>query len=123
MSAFNLEGEGARVFRVFCTYLVFTQGLTGLIFVSNALFNNLGYPGVSTSSNLLRDVVLMLPMTLAGAAIFGAPGVLIGQQTATLSVAVLATLLSWRLVERLRDGKAMPESIVKRLVRPGSKSK
>ena len=111
--AFGLSGEGASVFRFFATYLVFTNGLSGFIFVSNAIFNNLGYPGVSTAANLLRDGVLMFPLTLLGALWLGAPGVLFGQQLATVVVAVAALAFAWVLTGRLEQGKAMPTKIVR----------
>ena len=113
VAAFGLSGEGAAVFRFFATYLVFTNGLAGFIFVSNAIFNNLGYPGVSTAANLLRDGVLMLPLTLVGAFWLGAPGVLFGQQLATVLVALAALSFAWALTGRLEQGKVMPKKIIR----------
>ena len=113
VAAFGLSGEGAAVFRFFATYLVFTNGIAGFIFVSNAIFNNLGYPGVSTAANLLRDGVLMLPLTLLGALWLGAPGVLFGQQLATVLVAMAALSFAWALTGRLEQGKVMPKKIIR----------
>ena len=112
VDAFGLSGEGAHVFRFFATYLVFLNGLAGFMFVSNAIFNNLGYPGVSTASNLLRDALLMFPLTWLAADWIGAPGVLLGQQMATLSVAAVSLWLAWTLTGRLVQGKVMPKRIL-----------
>ena len=112
VNAFGLSGQGAHVFRFFATYLVFLNGLAGFMFVSNAIFNNLGYPGVSTASNLLRDALLMFPLTWLAADWIGAPGVLLGQQMATLSVAAVSLWLAWTLTGRLAQAKVMPKRIL-----------
>ena len=98
---FGLSGEGEVVLRYFAGFLVFMNGLAGLLFVANSVFNNLGYPLISTGNNLFRDVVLMFPLTWAFAQAMGAKGALLGQQIATLSVAVLAFVGAIWLVGRV----------------------
>ena len=55
----------------------------------------------------------MLPLTLLGALWLGAPGVLFGQQLATVLVAMAALSFAWALTGRLEQGKVMPKKIIR----------
>ena len=70
----------------------------GVIFVSNAAFNNLGHPFYSTIVNWGRHTLGTIPFVLVGAAWYGAPGVLIGQFIGGAVFAVIAVLLARRVL-------------------------
>lgn len=99
--AFGLEGQGAEVLRAF-TYLGVGGFLfIGMLFVSNAAFNNLGKPGRSTLMNWFNHGVLSWPMAYLLAFSFAAPGVIYGQALAGIFAGGLAGLWGWRYVARL----------------------
>ncbi|MDG4951582.1 hypothetical protein NLM59_11690, partial [Weeksellaceae bacterium KMM 9724] len=66
----------------------------GVIFVANAAFNNLGRPFLSTWVNWGRHTLGTVPFVMAGAALVGAPGVLIGQAVGGIVFGALAWLLA-----------------------------
>jgi Na+-driven multidrug efflux pump len=70
----------------------------GVIFVSNAAFNNLGHPFYSTIVNWGRHTLGTIPFVLVGAAWFGAPGVLIGQYIGGGVFAIVAVILARRVI-------------------------
>ncbi|MEL7257386.1 MAG: MATE family efflux transporter, partial [Pseudomonadota bacterium] len=71
------------------------------IFVANASFNNLGHPGYSTWVNWGRQTLGTLPLVLLGGALFGAPGVLIGQAVGGVIFAGIAAWISlWMMTDQ-----------------------
>ena len=66
----------------------------------------------ATANKLLRDALLMFPRTWLAADWIGAPGVLLGQQMAALSVAAVSLWLAWTLTGRLAQAKVMPKRIL-----------
>jgi len=101
VDVFMLGPEGASVVRAFTNLAAGGFVFTGVLFVSNAAFNNLGRPMWSTGFNWLRDGLLMFPLCwwLAGA--LGAEGVVYGQALAGVIAGALAALTAWRFVARL----------------------
>ena len=73
----------------------------GVIFVSNAAFNNLGRPFTSTLVNWGRHTLGIIPPVWFFAAWLGAPGVLIGQALGGVVFAGIAAALVW---QSLRTG-------------------
>ena len=57
---------------LFCDYLAITFIFAGGLYVSNAAFNNLNYPVLSTRLNWGRATLGTVPFVLAGAWIAGA---------------------------------------------------
>ncbi len=101
VSAFQLGPDGAAVVMAFTNLAAGGFVFTGLLFVSNAAFNNLGRPLWSTGFNWLRDGGLMFPLCWWAAGALGAQGVVYGQALAGLIVGALAALTAWRFVARL----------------------
>jgi len=101
VAGFGLAGPGAEVFRAFTTFGAGAFLFTGVLFVSNAAFNNLGRPAWSTGFNWSRDALAIpvLGFVIGGA--FGATGVVVIQALAVLLVGTLAALTALRYVERL----------------------
>ncbi len=69
----------------------------GVIFVSNAAFNNLGRPFTSTLVNWGRHTLGTIPPVVLFSAWLGAPGVLIGQALGGVVFAALSVMLVQRL--------------------------
>lgn len=94
---FGAQGLSRELVFLFCGPLALAFFFNGVIFVSNAAFNNLGHPFYSTWINWGRHTVGTIPLVILGAAVLGAPGVLIGQAAG----GALFALLAWLLVRRV----------------------
>ncbi|MEO1139109.1 MAG: MATE family efflux transporter [Pseudomonadota bacterium] len=98
---FGAEGEARDLILLFCGPLALASFFNAVIFVANASFNNLGHPGYSTWVNWGRQTIGTLPLILLGGALFGAPGVLIGQAVGGVVFAAIAAWLSlWMITEQ-----------------------
>jgi MATE family, multidrug efflux pump len=97
---FNAEGMTLTLIYLFCGPLALAFFFNGLMFVSNAAYNNLGHPFYSTWSNWGRHTLGTIPFAMLGAAWFGAPGVLIGAYSGGLIFGLGSTLLALRLMKQ-----------------------
>lgn len=97
---FTATGIARELVYLFCGPLALLFFFNGVLFVSNAAFNNLGHPFYSTWMNWGRNTVAMVPLVWLGSALFGAPGVLIGQALAGVLFGTLAWVLARRVIER-----------------------
>jgi len=95
---FQAQGMALTLIYLFCGPLALAFFFNGVIFVSNAAFNNLGHPFHSTWINWGRHTLGTIPFVLVGAHWLGAPGVLIGQAAGGLVFAVIAWLLARRVM-------------------------
>lgn len=101
IAGFDLQGPGVAVYRAFATWGAAAFVLVGALFVSNAVFNNLGKPARSTVTSWLRDGVLILPAAMMGAMWYAAPGVIYAQALVGAVVGVLAAMWSWHFLRGL----------------------
>ena len=101
ISVFQLGPDGAGVVLAFTNLAAGGFVFTGILFVSNATFNNLGRPLWSTGFNWIRDGILMLPLCWWLGGMLGAQGVVYGQALAGLLAGSIAALAAWRFVARL----------------------
>ncbi|MEM8578834.1 MAG: MATE family efflux transporter [Pseudomonadota bacterium] len=91
--------EGMRgMLYLFCGPLALLFFFQGVLFVSNAAFNNLGHPFYSTWMNWGRNTLAMIPAVWLGAAWAGAEGVLIGQAMSGVIFGVIAWVLARRVI-------------------------
>jgi putative MATE family efflux protein len=102
---FEASGITRELVFLFCGPLALAFFFNGVIFVSNAAFNNLGHPFYSTWINWGRHTLGTIPPVMLGAALLGAPGVLIGQAAGGILFAGIAVVLSLRVMAR---GEARP---------------
>ena len=96
--SFQLEGQGRAVLFAFTSVGVGGFIFVGMLFVSNAAFNNLGKPTRSTLVNWTKDGLLTWPAAAGLAALYGAPGVIYGQAVAGLVAGTLAILWGWSYI-------------------------
>ena len=94
---FDAEGVTRGLIFLFCGPLTMLFFFNGVLFVSNATFNNMGRPFYSTATNWGRNMLALIPLVWLGALWYGAYGVLIGQALA----GVLFGVLSWWLARRV----------------------
>lgn len=94
---FSLSGTARDLVYLFSGPLSLAWIFNGVIFIGNATYNNLGRPMYSTWVNWGRNTLGTVPFVWAGAAYWGAEGVLIGQ----MAGGVFAALISFLMAERL----------------------
>ncbi len=114
---FSVQGLSKQLVFLFCGPLALTYFFTGLIFLSNASFNNLGHPFYSTWINWGRHTVGTIPFVLVGAAWYGAPGVLIGQAVGGMIFGVAAIWLAFRVVDHAGKTEPTPTAAFSRQAR------
>jgi Na+-driven multidrug efflux pump len=99
---------------LFCGPLSLAFFFNGVLFVSNAAFNNMGHPYYSTVTNWGRNTLGMIPLVWGGSLLFGAPGVLIGQAAAGVLFGALAWVLARRMIAQGGQRKrAKPEAFAR----------
>lgn len=105
---FGAEGDARLLLFWFCGPLALANIFNGAIFVSNASFNNLGYPIYSSWINWGRHTLGTWPFVILFAAWWGAPGVLIGQAVGGVFFAGIAVYLSFRIMQNPGEKLFMP---------------
>uniref|UniRef100_UPI002869FC75 MATE family efflux transporter n=1 Tax=Tabrizicola sp. TaxID=2005166 RepID=UPI002869FC75 len=93
---FNAEGLTRDLVFLFCGPLALLWFFNGVIFVSNAVCNNLGRPFWSTVVNWGRHTLGTIPLALWLGGMWGAPGVLIGQSLGGVLFGGLAIVFALR---------------------------
>jgi len=109
-SQFNLSGDGAEIVFWFAIAAAPLFVFNGILFVSNAAFNNLRRPVWSTWLNWLKNTFGVIPFVWAGAAIGGAPGVIIGRGIGGVLFGVLGLAMALWLARGYETGSVDPSS-------------
>ncbi len=102
---FEVTGTARELVFLFCGPLALLFFFNGMIFVSNASFNNLGHPYQSTFVNWGRHTLGTIPFVVLFSMWFGAAGVLIGQAVGGVAFG----LLSFVLVRRIMAQESAPK--------------
>jgi Na+-driven multidrug efflux pump len=95
---FKAEGLTRDLVFLFCGPLALLWFFNGVIFVSNAVCNNLGRPFWSTVVNWGRHTLGTIPLALWLGGIWGAQGVLVGQALGGVLFGGLAAWLALRAI-------------------------
>ncbi len=121
---FGVTGEAAELVLLFCRYLAITFIFAGGLYVSNAAFNNLNYPALSTLLNWGRATLGTVPFVIAGAWIAEERGALAGFFIGGIPFGIIAMLYCYRIVARLGDpsSKAPPLPDGERIARLAPRS-
>lgn len=106
---FNAQGDSAALVLFFCTFAAAGFLFNAAIFVTNAVFNNLGYPVYSMLFNWGRATLGTIPFTIVGAQIAAANGVLAGQAIGGVVFAVLAQYTCWKTLAKIRQQRQADE--------------
>lgn len=99
---FDLPVGGMDLIHAFAWIVVPLFFFNGLLFISNASFNNLDRANWSSWTNWGRNTVGVLPFAVAGSQLGGAPGVLIGQAIGGVMFGLGAFWLTRRRVNELQ---------------------
>ncbi|MBX9741055.1 MAG: MATE family efflux transporter [Beijerinckiaceae bacterium] len=99
---FNATGETARLVTFFCTFGAAAWLFLGFIFVSNAAFNNLGFPILSTLFNWGRATLGTIPFVTIGAHYGGPEGGLLGMIVGAAIFGIGASSMAFIAIDRLK---------------------
>lgn len=105
---FDAVGTTRDLVYLFCGPLALAFFFNGMLFVSNAAFNNLGHPFYSTWMNWGRNTVAMIPLVYLGSTLLGPEGVLIGQAAAGFVFGLIAAFLAGRVITTGGDETPRP---------------
>ncbi len=103
-SVFGLTAEGQGIVSFFCLVSAGSFMFLGALFVSNAAFNNLGAPLLSTVFNWGRATLGTIPFVWAGGRLMGPDGVILGQSLGAVAFGVAAMVYAFRLIEKISAG-------------------
>ena len=109
VSAFDMQGDAADLILFFCKYIAIFFVFSGILFVSNATFNNLGKPKYSTFFNVGKATIGTIPFVYFGAQIGGVYGVLIGQGIGSILFGLGGVWVGYRLVDRISAASEGPQ--------------
>lgn len=109
LALFQAEGITASLVILFCGPLALAFFFNGMMFVSNAAFNNLGHPYYSTLMNWGRHTIGTILPVIVFSSVFGAAGVLIGQALGGAVFGLLSTWLALRVMARGEEPVAAAE--------------
>ncbi|WP_076537368.1 MATE family efflux transporter [Shewanella sp. UCD-KL21] len=113
VSAFDMKGDAADIILFFCKYIAIFFVFSGVLFVANAAFNNLGKPKYSTFFNVGKATLGTIPFVYFGAQMGGVYGVLIGQAVGSILFGVGGVWLGYRLVGKLQAASQGPQQQIK----------
>lgn len=108
VAAFGASGEAADLVLLFCRWLAITFIFAGGLYVSNAAFNNLNYPALSTVLNWGRATLGTVPFVIAGAWLAGSAGALAGFFIGGIPFGIVAMIFAYRIVSRLGREATLP---------------
>ena len=95
--AFNASGRTVDLVVFFCTYIAISWAFVGALFVSNAAFNNLGRPGLSTWFNWGRATLGTIPFAMAGAWLAGPEGILVGTAIGSVIFGIASAIAAYKI--------------------------
>lgn len=101
IKVFGVQGLGMDVIHIYSTYLVGFFSFAGLLFVSNAAFNNLNRAHWSMAFNFCRTFLGTMPFAYLLSKQFGLPGLMFGDVSGAIIFGGIAYLLAIRLVKKL----------------------
>lgn len=105
IAIFSLQGEAAELLHFYATFVVGSYILFGLQLCANPLFTALRHPGFATVSNIVRDLLLAIPLIFLLSAEFGSRGVLAGQAVANALAGILAFATAYWMSGKVERGE------------------
>lgn len=100
---FGATGETAENLMYFCLYGGIAWVFIGLVLVSNAVFNNLGFPLSSTVFNWSRATLATFPPAYFGAQWMGVKGAIIAMAMGNAVVGILSVYAAFAAIARVEE--------------------
>jgi len=101
ISTYSATGDMALMIDLFCTVVAGSFLFNGILFVTNAAFNNLGRPLWATALNWARQTVGVLPFIWVGAQLGDLRGIAYGAALGSIPFALLAAFLAFKLISHM----------------------
>lgn len=98
---FRAAGRTVDIVVFFCTFIGISWAFAGAQFVSNAAFNNLGRPRLSTWFNWGKATLGTIPFAMAGAQYAGPEGVLAGTALGSVIFGVASVATAYRIAREV----------------------
>jgi putative MATE family efflux protein len=103
--AFLAAGATKTYILFFCTFIGITWAFAGAQFVANAVFNNLGRPGLSTVFNWGKATLGTIPFATVGAMLGEVQGIMAGIGIGSIIFGVASVMMASRIVSHIEIGK------------------
>lgn len=113
ISIFHLQGEAAELIQFYASFVVGSYVLFGLQLSANPLFTAMRHPGFATLSNIIRDILLAIPLIFLLSSEFGSRGVLAGQALANAMAGVIAFATAYWMSGKISRGEPVEFSWAK----------
>jgi putative MATE family efflux protein len=101
VTVFSASGDAAYLIHFYINFLVGAFLFSGVLFISNASFNNLHRAHLATLFNFGRALLGTIPCVYLGAKWYGAPGVMVGEAVGATLFGTLAFVVVLRQVRTL----------------------
>jgi putative MATE family efflux protein len=101
ISVFDLQGNAAELVIFYCQYMSIFFIFSGILFVANASFNNLGKAKYSSFFNVGKATLGTIPFVYFGAIYGGVYGVLIGQAIGAVIFGLAGVIMAYALVDKI----------------------
>ncbi len=98
---YSATGDMALMINLFTTIIAASFFFNGLLFVTNAAFNNLGHPLWATALNWARQTIGVLPFIWVGAYYGDLKGIAWGVAIGSIPFALLAVYMAFGLIKAL----------------------
>lgn len=102
--AYRASGDMALMIDLFCLIVAGSFLFNGMLFVTNAAFNNLGKPLWATGFNWARQTLGVVPFIWAGAALGGLPGIAWGAAIGAVPFGLAAVATAFWMIGGLGTG-------------------
>lgn len=101
IAAFQVTGDGATIMSFYMTYIAVFFMFDGAMFATNAGFNNLGHPRLSTAFNWAKATLGTIPFVLVGGMLWGPKGIFVGVAAGGVLFGAIAVGTCYRIIGRL----------------------
>lgn len=110
ISIYSATGDMALMIDLFCTIIAASFVFNGLLFVTNATFNNLGKPLWATMFNWSRQTIGVIPFIWLGAEWGGLTGIAYGIVAGSVPFAIVAVFVAFWLIKSTQPAKPAVEA-------------
>jgi putative MATE family efflux protein len=101
INIYSATGDMALMINLFTTIVAASFLFNGLLFITNAAFNNLGHPLWATALNWARQTLGVLPFIWVGAYYGDLKGIAWGAAIGSIPFALLAVYMAFGLIKKL----------------------